>query len=282
MAGPLLTLTDVPSEYPLFELFVDPPFTASVRAYPVGLACAGSCSTRIVPGTGLTLSVTPNHDWTFLRWEGDPDCADGAVTLNDAMVCVAQLERRTRFLVLASEPNFAGTVRGDPVGLECADHCYMVTEPGAQVTLTATPGDDFAFVQWGANADCEDGEVVMDANRTCVAYFAALDRRVEVHLLSRARHVRVGKVFGMVLVVRNLGREPVDVTPPTGLTTLDGAGVELHAGPAVKPARLGAHAVRRFSYRYRATTPGDLRFTTRVDTAAGVSDMGTSRVVRVR
>ncbi|RMD71232.1 MAG: hypothetical protein D6819_02230 [Gammaproteobacteria bacterium] len=67
-----------------------------------------------------------------------------------------------------------GTVTSDPPGIDCGADCSETYTSGTLVILTATPDADSAFAGWGGDADCADGQVVMDADKTCTATFNAL------------------------------------------------------------------------------------------------------------
>jgi hypothetical protein len=63
-----------------------------VTTTPDGIACGPACSGAAQPypaGAVVTLHATPAGDWVFVGWSGEPDCADGVVTLTDAKTCVA-------------------------------------------------------------------------------------------------------------------------------------------------------------------------------------------------
>jgi hypothetical protein len=65
----------------------------TVTSAPAGLTCGADCARLFTAATSpavVTLSATPASGSTFVRWEGDTDCADGRVTLSSVPVtCVA-------------------------------------------------------------------------------------------------------------------------------------------------------------------------------------------------
>ncbi|RLC91129.1 MAG: hypothetical protein DRI77_14175, partial [Chloroflexi bacterium] len=65
-----------------------------------------------------------------------------------------------------------GTVTSDPAGINCGADCTETYGKGTVVTLTATPDVDSVFAGWSGHADCADGKVTMDADKTCTATFA--------------------------------------------------------------------------------------------------------------
>ena len=64
-----------------------------------------------------------------------------------------------------------GTVTSDVAGINCGADCAEWYDKDTVVTLTATPDVGFVFAGWSGNADCSDGQVTMDADKTCIATF---------------------------------------------------------------------------------------------------------------
>lgn len=253
-----------------------------VTSDPEGVDCSASCGPNYFePGTVVTLTATPHEGYEFRGWRGVADCLDGTVTVNADMGCTAMFEPMP-LLQLVVDPRFTGTARAEGVDLECDDGCTRAVAAGTRTALRATATDGWVFLRWGGDEDCRDGEVVVDVDRTCVARFAALDRLVEVRLVIPARRLRIGKRFRATLIARNLGRNPIAITPPDNLTPLDAARVDLNKAPAVKPIQLRAGGVRRWAYRYRAVAGGPLQLMARVATGRGVSEAATSRTIQVR
>lgn len=64
-----------------------------------------------------------------------------------------------------------GAVTSNPPGIDCGLTCQAVYTAGTGVTLTAAPNPGSSFGGWGGDADCLDGVVTMDANKSCTATF---------------------------------------------------------------------------------------------------------------
>ena len=77
VVGPLLTVTRSGTG------------TGTVTSNPAGISCGGDCSQSYAAGTVVTLSAAAAAGSSFAGWSGDPDCADGIVTLDDDTACNA-------------------------------------------------------------------------------------------------------------------------------------------------------------------------------------------------
>ncbi|MFW6012124.1 MAG: InlB B-repeat-containing protein [bacterium] len=64
-----------------------------------------------------------------------------------------------------------GTVASSPAGIDCGPDCFESYEDATSVTLTATPDSGFFFTGWSGDADCDDGTVLMNQDRSCTAQF---------------------------------------------------------------------------------------------------------------
>jgi hypothetical protein len=117
------------------------------------------------------LTAIPAPGSVFAGWSGDPDCADGTVTLNADEVCTATFEVLVA-LTVTREGTGSGTVTSDPAGIECGETCTRSYPSGTVVTLTATPAPGARFVGWSGDPDCADGSVTLDMEKTCTATFA--------------------------------------------------------------------------------------------------------------
>lgn len=68
----------------------------------------------------------------------------------------------------------SGTVNSSDGKISCGSDCSESYSPDTVVTLTATPDAGSTFAGWGGNVDCSDGQVTMDADKTCIATFTLL------------------------------------------------------------------------------------------------------------
>ncbi len=78
--------------------------------------------------------------------------------------------------VLSVTKTGSGTVTSDLSGVEgnginCGADCSETYMHGTVVTLTATPANGWALSGWSGDPDCSDGQVTLDADKTCAAAF---------------------------------------------------------------------------------------------------------------
>jgi len=64
-----------------------------------------------------------------------------------------------------------GAVSSNPAGITCGADCLDSFDYGVVVTLTPIPNPGYVFAGWAGDADCLDGEVIMDLSKTCTATF---------------------------------------------------------------------------------------------------------------
>jgi hypothetical protein len=64
----------------------------TVTSNPAGIDCGSDCSEVYGHGTAVTLSAQADTESVFVAWLGDSDCADGEVTMDFNLNCVARFE----------------------------------------------------------------------------------------------------------------------------------------------------------------------------------------------
>jgi hypothetical protein len=151
-----------------FTLTVTKNGNGTVTSVPAGITCGATCSALYDAGTLVTLTATPDAGWRFDSWTGDADCADGTVTMDADKTCTATFVRQ---FALTVTKNGNGTVMSVPAGITCGATCSALYDAGTLVTLTATPDAGWRFDSWTGDADCADGTLTMDADKTCTATF---------------------------------------------------------------------------------------------------------------
>ena len=131
----------------------------TVTRSPLGSGCPDGTFSCEVYSTGdvVALATTDGFLSTFDRWEGDPDCFNGSVTMNESKSCTAVFTRTGYQLTVTST---GGSVASSPAGaIDCGTDCVEVypASGGAQTTiLTASVDSGSTFVRWYGALDCYD------------------------------------------------------------------------------------------------------------------------------
>lgn len=128
-------------------------------------------------GTWAELSATADSGSTFTGWTGA--CVSAGTTspisvlMDGDKACAATFTLMTAPQTLTVVKTGSGTVTSAPAGIDCGNDCSEVYELDTQVTLTATPDDNYTFDGWsGGNCTGTQGcAVTMDADITVTATF---------------------------------------------------------------------------------------------------------------
>ncbi|UCH80280.1 MAG: InlB B-repeat-containing protein, partial [Nitrospiraceae bacterium] len=129
------------------------------------------CTEDYTSGTPVTLTPAPDTGSVFTGWSGDPDCSDGAVTMDAGKTCTATFNLQNFTLTVTKAGSGGGTVTSSPAGIDCGSDCTEDYTSGTPVTLTPEPDTGSTFVGWSGVPDCSDGIVTMDAAMNCTASF---------------------------------------------------------------------------------------------------------------
>ncbi|MDA0169152.1 hypothetical protein OJ998_08655 [Solirubrobacter taibaiensis] len=118
---------------------------------PQGVDCGAFalCEWRVIEGVTHTLTATPEAGARFTGWSGEGCLGTGVctITVNEVTFVSARfIDLWT--LTVAKSGSGTGSVAADVGAIDCGNTCTAVYDNGTQVTLTATPAADSAFVGW--------------------------------------------------------------------------------------------------------------------------------------
>jgi hypothetical protein len=103
---------------------------------------------------------------------GGPDTSYREIGLGEAFVAMFDNLSSLYTLTVNRSGNGSGTVTAP--GINCGFNCTEPYTPGTLVTLTPTADTDSIFAGWSGDSDCSDGQVTMNADKTCTATFNLL------------------------------------------------------------------------------------------------------------
>ncbi|MDM8568066.1 choice-of-anchor Q domain-containing protein [Thiotrichales bacterium HSG1] len=129
-----------------------------------GINCGNDCEFDYVDQTELTLTATPDNNWSFTGWTGDCE-TDGSIRINKDKTCTATFAGLPKTLTITPATN--GVITSSPKGINCGTECEYTFDYGQGINLTASPNDGFQFDQWQG---C-DGTVSLYTDITCAAKF---------------------------------------------------------------------------------------------------------------
>jgi hypothetical protein len=123
--------------------------------------------TVLDPDEATIFEITDASDIT-----GGPDTSYREVVLGEAFVAMFDNLSSLYTLTVTRSGNGSGTVTGP--GINCGFNCVEAYTPNTLVTLTPTADTDSIFAGWSGDPDCSDGQVTMNADKTCMATFNLL------------------------------------------------------------------------------------------------------------
>jgi len=148
-------------------------FTEAVEVYLTALTYgAGSVNpagtTSYMQGAEVTLTATPEDGWRFSGWQGDLTGAENPASFvinSDKTVTAVFSQLQQYSLTTEVEGEGSVTPEGTTFHLD-----------GSEVTLTATPGEGWEFVEWqGALTGSENpAMIIMDDQKSVTAVFSRI------------------------------------------------------------------------------------------------------------
>ena len=161
-------------------VFIEEPpdvFTVTTVPQPVegGTIEPFQGSELFVEDEELTLTAVPNEGWLFDHWAGDLNSTDNPITftvLNDVTAVAVFVVRPPDNYTLTMAVEGQGTTT-PPVG-------DNVVPSNQDITLTATPAEDWLFVRWeGAVTTTENPTTLfMDGDKSMTAIFSQVPKSV--------------------------------------------------------------------------------------------------------
>lgn len=136
--------------------------------------CGADCGEAYGEGTEVTLRANADGGSLFTGWGGDPDCSDGIITMNENKNCTATFNLDVHTITIIHNGTGSGMVlvRGPEVQWVCVDNCEKTFPAGTRIFLEASPDfPDSEFAGWAGDPGCENGSVLLDADKTCTATF---------------------------------------------------------------------------------------------------------------
>jgi hypothetical protein len=160
---------------PQYLLSVNLPITNAgiITSTPTGIACPNDCSESFNPGTVVTLTATPQINWTFAGWAGGCTGSGACVVTMDQSVAVTPTFILDQHLLRVTfTGNGVGSVSSTPAGIDCPGDCEELLDSGSVITLTAAADNLSTFIGWdGGCTGTADCVVLMDQAKNVIANF---------------------------------------------------------------------------------------------------------------
>jgi uncharacterized repeat protein (TIGR01451 family) len=158
--------------------------SGSVTSTPSGIDCGDACSASFGWGEEIVLAATADPGSEFVGFAGDPDCADGALTLTTDASCTAE------FLQVGATVSASKTVTGEFLPGGVVTYTIVLTNdgPGDQGDnpgheLTDVLSDSLELI----GASTSSGLVTADLSTRTVTWNGSLASSSHVSIVLEAR-----------------------------------------------------------------------------------------------
>jgi Tol biopolymer transport system component/subtilisin-like proprotein convertase family protein len=186
-----------------------------------GIDCGGDCTEGYPLDTPVTLSAAPDDGSRFTGFSGDPDCADGAVTMSGSRECIATFLRVATLTVTVTG---SGTVSSADGGIACPPDCVETYPTGTVVTLTPVPAPGSLPGAFAGDADCVDGVIRLTTDRACAFEFLQTRPPAPPALVGRVSAGLGGSPSDGASVNPSVSGDGTFIAFQSGATNLDPAG----------------------------------------------------------
>ncbi len=172
---------------------------------------------RYLPDTNVTLTAQPAENWGFVNWTGDEISTN--VTLNITMD-----ENKDITAHFIREYNLTINIEGEGMTEpEEGNHTYA---DGDEVTLKATPHEDWVFIEWTGDYESEEEEIefTMNSDMNITAVFKEGDEPFfRIEITDHDEEVEEGQYVTVEFTVENTGytEDTQDITFSIGGTEID-------------------------------------------------------------
>lgn len=165
-----------------------PPGTGTVRVKSQGLTMTwaltgpdGTVSQTVRTAGPVDYTNKPTGTYTIIP----ANYAGYTYTISPSSSAVLNPDSTLTFTVTYSQQQYdlnvtvagtgSGSVNSVPMGISCGagtpNDCAHVYTNGTSVTLTPSEAQGSTFAGWSGHSDCSDGQVTVNANKTCTATF---------------------------------------------------------------------------------------------------------------
>jgi Divergent InlB B-repeat domain len=156
-----------------------------------GIDCTGFCQVPVAVGTVVTLQALPAPGFVLTSWYGD--FCSGPTSGATSPTCTFTFIRSSFVTAYFNKPfviavtkigSGSGTVRTNPVAIDCGEVCSMRVDGTSPVVLVPTPSQDSIFTGWGGDECRGMGDCILNnvsAHHRITANFA-LKANLWIHL----------------------------------------------------------------------------------------------------
>lgn len=166
-----VTATFEPEQHELTVLRTGP---GRIGSSPAGIDCGTDCVQTYAYGTSVDLIATPDLGSIFTGWSGScTGVGPCDASMTAARTVGATFELQQFAVTVQTAGAGEGTIRSNPVGIECGTDCTEMFDFATVVTLTADPDPGSVFLGWtgdctGADLTCQ---VTVEAARSVTGTF---------------------------------------------------------------------------------------------------------------